>query len=207
MLKKIFFLIVAASVSVAAQSKVLQVKPIAVDVQKVVATKNIARVAALSNADKLNKTKELLKNKVEPAKLNTLELFAPVSLTVRNSFIEEKAFLVFDSPETISAYENSAVFYPTDSLTSKLKVIFNAPGPGFYVFDFAIRKGPSGNTTAPSLRFIDFGFNVTERKLDAPQDQRQLFALQVGKAGWNGVFLDSQNIGWRFLGVEISQVK
>jgi hypothetical protein len=203
----LFILIFAAGNIFAQNTKILTTKIQPVDVQKIVAQKNMARVVAMANEEKLKKVKELLKDKVEPAKLNSLSFFSPVNLTVKDSIVSDKAFLIFDSPETISAYENRAVFSPSDKTAPKLKIAFNAPSAGFYVFDFYIKKGASGNSKTQTLRFVEFFSNITNRNLDNPEYQHQLFVMQVKNTGWNMAYLESEDAVWYFLGVEISQVK
>jgi len=208
MLKFIIAIMAFVPVTVLAQNTKItpiQIKPI--DVQKIVAAKNLRRPAAMPDAEKLKKVREQLQSKVEPAKLNSLKLDSPISLNVRNSFIDEKAFLAFDSPSTISAYDNSADFNPADGTSpSKLRIFFNAPTSGFYVFDFAIEKdvGVGKNQT---MRFVDTLLGPYVHPLEAAQQQHQIFILPVNGAGWKWVWLDSQTSGWKFLSVEISKVQ
>jgi hypothetical protein len=208
MIKIVLLICLFATVTVFAQNTkitTIQIKP--TDVQKIVAEKNITRVAALANAEKLKRVKELMKGKVEPSKVTSLTLFSPLNLSVKDSTIEEKAFLIFDFPETISAYQNKAVFSPADKVQPKLKIGFKAPATGFYAFDFYLQKGPTGNSSSQTVKFVDLFSGITTRNLDAPQYQHQIFVTQVKNAGWNMVWLESDNAIWTFLGVEISQVK
>lgn len=203
-----FILLILGTLSLFAQTnKILTTKIQPIDVQKIVAQRNLIRIVALAEAEKMKKVKELMKDKVEPAKLNSLSFFSPVSLNVQNSVVNDKAFLVFDSPETLSAYENKALFSPSSQTAPKLKVVFNAPSTGFYVFDFYVKKGPSGNSKTQTLRFVEVFSNMTTRNLDSPEYQHQLFVAQVKNTGWNMVWLESEDAIWSFIGVEVSQVK
>lgn len=206
---KVSFIILTFGIlSLFAQTnKILTTKIQPIDVQKIVAQRNLIRIVALAEAEKIKKIKELMKDKVEPAKLNSLTLFSPVSLNVQNSVVNDKAFLVFDSPETLSAYENKALFSPSSQTAPKLKVFFNATSTGFYVFDFYVKKDPSGNSKIQSLRFVEVFSNITNRNLDSPEFQHQLFVAQVKNTGWNMVWLESEDAIWYFHNVEVSQIK
>lgn len=209
MLKFIIAVMAIATVNVLAQNPKItpiQIKPI--DVQKIVAAKNLRRVLTMPDSEKLKKVKELLQTKVEPTKLNSLKLDSPISLNVRNSFVDEKAFLAFDSPSTISAYENSADFSSSgDTFQPKLRIFFNAPTNGFYVFDFAIEKDPGGNPKNQSMRFVSTIWGAVSQPLEVSKQQHQIFILPVNEAGWKVVWLDSENTGWKFLALEIAKVQ
>ncbi len=185
MLKFIIAVMAFTTLNIVAQNtKMTPIQIKTIDVQKIVAAKNLGRAVKMPDSEKLKKVKESLQTKVEPAKLNSLKLDSPISLNVRNSFIEEKAFLRFDLPATISAYENFAEFDLSDGPPrSKLAIFFNAPANGYYVFDFTIEKDVGGNLKN-QMRFVSTVWGAVSQPLEAAQQQHQIFILPVGQAGW-----------------------
>lgn len=182
-----------------AQQVPFQLRPI--DVERAVRRQNQTPFVPLAMPVKLNLVRELLKPKVPPQTLQSLDLSSPISLTVANSVIPDKAFLGFFLPEYVAPYENSATLAGN---AAQLQVFLNALSPGWYVFDFYIDAYQEMN-----LKFIKFAADgdAQERLVKPGKGQHQLFASQVTKPGWY-VFQLSQDKGvWNFYRVEISQVK
>ena len=205
---KIFFLtlFVALVSSVAlAQPTVGKIKSTQqIDIQKIVRNRNLGKIVILPPNEKLLKVKEQLKGKVEPQKLNSLTLVSPINLTVKDSAIDDKAFLVFDFAETVSSYENYASFSP-NSNEPKAKIFFNAPAAGWYAFDFYL-DATSNDGTVP-LKFIRFFSDIQERSVNNGLNQHQIFVTEFKTAGWALVALSHSKGIWKFKNVEISQLK
>lgn len=170
------------------------------DIDKTVRSRGVSPIPPLALPLKINQVKELLGNRVPPQTLQNLNLSAPISLTVRESTLSDRAFLVFDFPESISAHENTALFSPDER--ARLKVFFNAPAPGWYVFDYTLDVYSDLN-----LKFMKFADDQQERLVKYGKGQHQIFVTQITKPGWQLIFLQPVKGVWTFHRVEISQVK
>ncbi len=172
------------------------------DVEKIVRNRGGSPIPSLALPVKINRVKELLGNQVPPQKLHNLTLSAPIPLTVQNSLVSDRAFLVFDFPESISAHENTALFSPYEH--ARLKIFFNAPTPGWYVFDYTI----DAYGEIP-FRFFPFAADAQLQKqtVKTGKGQHAIFATQIVEPGWKVIFLNHSQGLWQFHRVEISQIK
>src|SRR5256885_2190950 len=66
-------------------------KPI--EIQKVATQKNISRTPVLLPAAKLNLVRQLFKGKIPPQTLDSLKMSTPISLSVRDGYLDNQAYL------------------------------------------------------------------------------------------------------------------
>lgn len=171
------------------------------DVEKIVRNRGVSPIPSLALPVKINRVKELLGNQVPPHKLQNPNLSAPIPLTVQNSPVSDRAFLVFDFPESISAHENTALFSPYEH--ARLKIFFNAPTPGWYVFDYTI-----DTYSEIPFRFCQFALEpqLQQRIVKTGKAQHAIFVTQIAEPGWKVIFLNHSQGLWLFRRVEISQI-
>lgn len=199
-------LISAASFSVVrAQLKIVKLPTTQAEIQKMATQKPVNRTIVLPNAEKIKIIQASLNGKVDAAKTKNYSLSLPLALDVRNSFVEGKAKLIYNLAAQVSAADNKVDF---DSLAygfePYLKIFYNAPAPGFYVFDFTIENQASSDTSA-NIIFQHFLVDSQTKALDKGM-QHQIFVNEFKEAGWQMMVLQSKT-SWNFYGVEVSQFK
>lgn len=165
--------------------------------RQVAAEKNIKLPASLPQAEKIKIAQESLKGKVPPAKLNSLSVFEPVTLTTRNSVADDKAFLEFRNPDVVLPNKNYSYFLGTE--TSSLAVFFNAPEAGYFLVDIALELGDA------TMTMNVFGSSI-EKKNIPYNTSHAVFLVEAKAAGWNMALAQASKM-WKFYSCEIARVK
>lgn len=200
----IFCLILLANLTANAQ-QIIKMPTSQGEIQKMATQKPVNRTIVLPAADKLKQIQAALAGKVEPSKIKNYSLDLPLKLDVRNSFVEGKAKLGFDLAAEVSSAENVVNF---DSLAygfePRIRMFYNAPAPGFYVFDFTVENRADFDKSA-SIIFQYFLVDSQTKSLGKGV-QHQIFVTEFKDVGWHIILLESKT-SWNFYALEISQFK
>ncbi len=186
----------------AANAQVTRVPAKQGDIQKMVAIRPLSRSVVLPDAEKIKLIKTALKGKVSESKTYSLTL--PIKLDTRNSYIDGKANMHFDWAAEVSSADNFTDFDKDGKVDPRIRVFYNAPTPGYYVFDFTIENKYSASGTPILFQnlFVDSQSKPMEQGV-----QHQLFITDIKNAGWNLIMLESKTGIWKFYSLEISQFK
>ncbi|MFM9902987.1 MAG: hypothetical protein ACKVQJ_00280 [Pyrinomonadaceae bacterium] len=203
---KLFLIVLPMLAAVTAGAQVTKIPAKQIDIQKMVMARPVTRVNVMPDTEKLKMVQTALKNK-GVALTKTSSLTVPIKLDVRTPFIDGKARMYFDWASEVSASENVVDFDQISKVEPRIRLFYNAPTPGYYVFDFAV--GNPYWSTNPQLQFSNLFVDVQAPKLLDKGDgvQHQIFITNVKTPGWNLILLDSKSGYWEFYSVEISQFK
>lgn len=199
LLAPVLFILSVSAVGVVAQDSKLPKS--ATDLPRFGTIRPVTRVPSLPDAEKIKLIQAAMKGKAPATK--TYSLTFPTKLDIRNSYIDGKARLYFDFASEVTAADDYAYFDKVSNLTPGLRLFYNAPSPGYYIFDFAVEnKNPS---SIADMTFTNLFVDSQAKLLD--DSPHQLFITNIKNAGWNAISLTSKTAIWKFYSVEISQFK
>lgn len=158
----------------------------------------------LTLAEKIKIAQEILKEQGQ--KVTSLE--SPITLSLTNMFIKNRAILGFFRPTSVSGFQGGEVKFPANkSLAygeSSLNVEFTAPSAGKYLFNVVIHcsnKDAKFTVTGKGniLTLAGTSNNSSDRNLS--------FVMDATPGNENIYFQLSGDAVWKFYLCEISQIK